>query len=108
MFKVVFNGFSWVYDTSWSQSSQNGVPIVLMMLPYEARARASYRKQLGPHFGPFSVKLERTGPGKPKKHPRSQEHNFFSSDFSIRSINRAWLGGQVGQWPGRHLPPGPK
>ena len=41
----------------WSQSSQNGLPIVLMMLLYEARARArglrtgTSSAQLGPHFG---------------------------------------------------------
>ena len=55
---------------TWSQSSQNGVPIVQLMFLYEAGARAPRTAQLGPHFGPLSVKLERTGSSKPKKSPR--------------------------------------
>ena len=39
-FNDVVDCFSLVFDSSLSQSSQNGVPIVLMMLLYEARARA--------------------------------------------------------------------
>ena len=34
--------FLGVFDLSWSQSSQNGVPIVLMMLLYEARALRAF------------------------------------------------------------------
>ena len=43
MSKFIFDGFPWVIDPSWSQSSQKGVPIVQLMFLYEARARASYR-----------------------------------------------------------------
>ena len=38
MSKVILDGILGVFDASWSQSSQNGV-IVLMMFLYEARAR---------------------------------------------------------------------
>ena len=41
--KVIFDGFPWVLDPSWSQSSQNGVPIVQLMFLFEARARARAR-----------------------------------------------------------------
>ena len=38
--EVIFDGFLWVFDPSWSQSNQNGVPIVQLMFLCEARARA--------------------------------------------------------------------
>ena len=41
MSKVIFDGFLWVFDSSWSQSSQNGVPVVQLMFLYQARARLS-------------------------------------------------------------------
>ena len=67
--QVIFDGFPWVLDPSWSQSSQNGVPIVQLMFLFEARARAprtgTSSAQLGPHCWPLSVKLERTGSTKP-------------------------------------------
>ena len=43
-FNAIVDAFSWVLDPSRSQSSPNGVPIVLMMLLYEARARARARR----------------------------------------------------------------
>ena len=69
MSKVIFDGFSWVFDPFCSQSSQNGVPIVQLMFVYEARAprTGTSSAQLGPHFGPLSLKLERTGSSKPEK-----------------------------------------
>ena len=39
MSKGIFDGFPWVFHPSWSQSSQDGVPIVQLMFLYEARAR---------------------------------------------------------------------
>ena len=39
MSKVICDGFAWVFDPSWSQSSQHGVPIVQLIFLYEARAR---------------------------------------------------------------------
>ena len=73
MSKVIFDGFRWFFDPFCSQSSQNGVPIVQLMFLYEARARARALRtgtssvQLGPHFWPLSVKLERSGSSKPKE-----------------------------------------
>ena len=71
MSKVIFDGFPWVFDPFCSQSSQNGVPIVQLMFLYKARARAprtgTSSAQLGPHFWPLSVKLERSGSSKTKK-----------------------------------------
>ena len=73
MSKVIFDGFPWVFDPFCSQSCQNGVPIVQLMFLYKARARARAPRtgtssaQLGLHFGPLSVKLERSGSSKPKK-----------------------------------------
>ena len=53
--KVIFDGFPWVFDPSWSQSCQNGFPIVQLMFLYEARARAPRTRasaaQLGTQFG---------------------------------------------------------
>ena len=31
MSKVIIDGFPWIFDPSWSQSSQNGVPIVQLI-----------------------------------------------------------------------------
>ena len=74
MTKVIFDGFPRVFDPFCSQSSQNGVPIVQLMFLYEARARApctgTSSTQLGLHFGPLSVKLERSGSSKPKNEHR--------------------------------------
>ena len=53
MSKVILDGFLGVFDASGSQSSQNGVPIVLMMFLYEARARASYRNIISTIGTPF-------------------------------------------------------
>ena len=49
---------SWIFDPSWSQSSQNGVPIVQLMFLYEARARARlvqehHEHNWDPTFGRF-------------------------------------------------------
>ena len=41
-FSAIFDAFSWAFDPSWCQSSQIGVPLVLMMLLYEARERARW------------------------------------------------------------------
>ena len=49
MSKGIFDGFLWVFDPSWSQSSQNGVPIVQLMFLYEARARARARARASEH-----------------------------------------------------------
>ena len=91
--KVIFDGFPLAFHPSWSQSSQNGVAILQLMFLYEGRAHAprtgTSSAQLGPHFGPLSVKLERTGAG-------------------VGLAFTASWGGQGGQRPGRHLPPGPK
>ena len=38
--KSFLDGFPSVFDPSWSQSCQNGFPIVQLMFLYEARARA--------------------------------------------------------------------
>ena len=54
-FNAVVDAFSWVFDPSWSESSQNRVPIVLMMLLYEARARALYRNIISTIGTPFWV-----------------------------------------------------
>ena len=52
-------GFPQLFDSPWPQLSQNGSPIVQLMLAYEARPRARARvprtgtsaAQLGTHFG---------------------------------------------------------
>ena len=70
MFKVILDGFPWVFDRARSQSSQIGVPIVQLMFLYEARAAprtGTSSAQLRPHLGPLSAKLERTGSSKPNK-----------------------------------------
>ena len=69
MSKVIFDGFPWVLDPSWAQSSQNGVPIVQLMILHEARERTRVREraprtgtssaQLGPHLGPLSRRENR-------------------------------------------------
>ena len=109
MSKVIFDGFSWVVDPSWSQSSQNGVPIVQLMFLYEARGRAprtgTSSAQLGPHFWPLSVKstigtpfgplsvcLEKTGPSKPKNLPGSKNITFFSCISLNQEHEQGWGG----------------
>ena len=61
--KVIFDGFPWVFDPSWSQSCQNGFPIVQLMFLYEARARAprtgTSSAQLGPRLGLFGAREAR-------------------------------------------------
>ena len=48
-FKAFFGDFSVVFDFSWSQLSQHGVPIVLKMLVYEARRRARHVQEHHEH-----------------------------------------------------------
>ena len=55
MSEVIFDGFSWIFDPSWSQSSQNGVPIAQLMFLYEARAYRNIISTIGTPFGPLSV-----------------------------------------------------
>ena len=77
-------GFPWVLDPFCSQSSQNGVPIVQLMFLYEARAlrTGTSAAQLGPHFWPLSVKVERTG----------------SSNLK-NSSNKGWVGKRAAARP---------
>ena len=108
MSEVIFDGFPWVFEPSWSQSSQNGVPIVQLMFLYEARARAprtgTSSAQLGFHFGPLSVKLERTGSSKPNKTSRQKEHNFFVHFFqSGVSFFFVWAWLSLDSWVGKGL-----
>ena len=61
--KVIFDGFPWVFDPSWSQSCQNGFPIVQLMFLYEARARARLvQEHHGHNWDPVWAYL---GPGRP-------------------------------------------
>ena len=58
--KSFLDGFPSVFDPSWSQSCQNGFPIVQLMFLYEAGARAPRTEtsaaQLGTHFGFFGAR----------------------------------------------------
>ena len=59
--KVIFEGFPWVFDPSWSQSCQNGFPIVQLMFLCEARARARLVQEHHRHnWDPILASL---GPG---------------------------------------------
>ena len=95
MSQVIFDGFPWVFEPSWSQSSQNGVSIVQLMFPYEARARlprtGTSSTQLGPHFGPLPVKLERTGTSNLNNMPGNR-----NITFSCTSLNQGYQQGWGG------------
>ena len=88
MSKVIFDGFLWVFDPSWSQSSQNGVPIVQLRAPRTGTSSA----QLGPHFGSLSVKLERTGSSKPKKIIPGNKNITFSCTSLNQEYWQGWGG----------------
>ena len=60
MSEAIIDGFPWVFCPSWSQSSQNGVPIVQLML------RASYRSIISTTGNSFSPNWDQNGQ-KPKK-----------------------------------------
>ena len=61
MSKVIFDGFVGVFNLSWSQSSPNAVPIVLMMFLYEAHARAPYRSIISTIGNPFWLNWDQEG-----------------------------------------------
>ena len=61
--KVIFEGFPWVFDPSWSQSCQNGFPIVQLMFLYEARARARARLVQEHQLHNWDPILASLGPG---------------------------------------------
>ena len=45
-----FDGFPWVFDPPWPQSSQNGFPIVQLMFLYEARSYRNIIRTIGTPF----------------------------------------------------------
>ena len=119
MFKVVFGGFSWVFDPSFSPIKPKWGPNCADDAGVRAHARTrtgASSAQLATHFGPFSVQKEYDLPNL-KDIPGSQ-NIFFCTLLPIRSISKTavgsaftrWLGGPGGRGerPGRHLPPGPE
>ena len=83
----------WVFDPSWSQSSQNGVRIVQLMFLYEARALASYRNIMSTIRTPLLAAFNLT-----------RENRVFKPKTTFQVTRAGWA-----RWrrPGRPVPQAP-
>ena len=75
--KVIFDGFSWCFDPPDPKPKWG--PNWAVDAPRTGTSSA----QLGPHFGPLSVKKQRTGSSRPKEHPGNT-----NITFSCTSLNQ--------------------
>ena len=95
MFNAVFDCFSLFFSPllvpmkpKWGPNCADDVP-----LPVRARVprTGTSSAQLGPHFGPFSVKPERTGPSKPKNSSQVARTHFCVNFSQSAALAWAWL-----------------
>ena len=95
MSKVIFDGFPWVFDFCWSQSSQNGVSIVQLMFLYEARARTRlgqehHRHDRDPILGRFQLNFSQ-GLQNLKNIP-GNKNNTFPRTSPNKEYQQGWGG----------------